>query len=241
MPTLAHTCILRFALFPAIVLSVAGCVKRDTEQYAYTMVPEEFVSEVAHKYFTLKPGTTFTYSQNTEEGTERNEIVVTNEQKEVMGVQTTVAWDRVWLNDVLIEDTRDWYAQDREGNVWYFGEDVDNYENGTLKDHAGAWEAGVDGAKPGIIMRANPKVGDSYRQEYYPRKAEDMGDVVALTAEVSVPYGTFNNCLQTRDWSAIDTSTNEYKYYCPAVGFVTLETAVDSSNRVELVTVTTRR
>ena len=126
-----------------------------------------------------------------------------------MGVTTIVVWDRVWLNNELIEETYDWYAQDKEGNVWYFGEDSKEYENGMVVSTKGSWEAGVDGAKPGIIMEAHLRVGESYRQEYYKGEAEDMADVVAVGVTVTIPYGTFEDCLKTRNWSQIDPNLNE--------------------------------
>ncbi len=198
--------------------------ENEISEYSPIVNPVNFVSDINNKYFNLKPGMKFVYEKKDKENKERNEVVITSQNKQVMGVATVVVWDRVWLNDQLIEETYDWYAQDRDGNVWYFGEDVNNYDTGgELRDHNGAWEAGVDGAKPGIIMKANPVVGESYRQEYYKNRAEDMADVVSLNNRVTVPFGTFENCLKTHDWSRIDTATNEYKYYCPKVGFVVLE------------------
>src|SRR6185436_2584802 len=98
-----------------------------------------------------------------------------------------VVWDRVWDEDnELTEETFDWYAQDKEGNVWYLGEDSREYDDGNVSVE-GSWETGVDGAEAGIIMEANPQIGDSYRQEYYKGHAEDMGDVVSLNASVTVP------------------------------------------------------
>ena len=213
--------------------------KIDTISYNPVINPADFVPQVDNKYLTLTPGKKFVFEKKTGEGVERIEVIVSKETRQVMGVTTTVVWDRVWLNDQLIEDTKDWYAQDKEGNVWYFGEEVDNYEDGKLKDHQGAWEAGVDGALPGIIMKADPQVGDSYKQEYYKGQAEDMADIVALDQKVSVPYGKFEDCLQTRDWSQIDKSVNEFKYYCPEVGFVVLEKTIDGSERLELLRVST--
>lgn len=212
--------------------------KTKVSEYNPVIDPDNFVSQVDNPYFTLKLGTKFIYENKTAESLERIEVVITHETKKVLSVITTVVWDRVWLDNQLVEDTKDWYAQDKEGNVWYFGEEVANFEDGKLKDHKGAWEAGVDGALPGIIMPADPQVGHSYRQEYYIGVAEDMGEIAALSKKVTVPYGTFANCLQTRDWSAIDKSANEYKYYCPDVGFVVLEEQVaDNKDRVELVRV----
>ena len=217
-----------------------GNIDSGDSTYNISIDPGKFVSAVTNRYFTLKTGTKFTYENQTDEGLERIEVVVTSEVKTVMGVAVTVVRDRVWLDDVLVEDTRDWYAQDKDGNVWYFGEQVDNYEDGVLKDNSGSWEAGVDGALPGIIMKADPKLGDSYRQEYFKGQAEDMADVVALDKEVSVPYGSYTNCLQTRDWSRIETTLNEYKYYCSEVGFVVLEEAVSGGGeKVRLVSAAT--
>jgi hypothetical protein len=145
--------------------------------------------------------------------------------------------DTVSLDGELIEDTFDWFAQDKEGNVWYLGEDTKEYENGEVVSTEGSWEAGVDGAEAGIVMLADPQVGDTYRQEWYPGHAEDAAEVVSLSEEVTVPYGTFTNCLQTREFSTIDPELNEYKYYCTAVGAVTLEVVIDSGERVELIDV----
>ena len=191
---------------------------------------------VDNPYFTLTPGTTFTYEGETEDGTEKNIVIVTDETEEILGINATVVWDRVWLEDELIEETFDWYAQDKEGNVWYLGEDSKEYENGEVVSTEGSWEAGVDGAKPGIIMEADPQVGDSYKQEYYVGHAEDQAEVVSLNEEVTVPFGTFTNCLQTSDSTPLEPTTgDEDKYYCTDVGGVVLEVAIDSGERSELV------
>jgi hypothetical protein len=204
--------------------------------------PRDYVSRVNNRYFRLRPGTVFTYEKQTPSGTERTEIEVTRERRRVMGVLTTVVRHRGWVNGQLKEDARDWYAQDRRGNVWYFGEEVDNYENGRLKDHAGSWEAGVDGAKPGIVMLNEPLVGLTYRQEFYKGQAEDMGTVIALNRTVRISSGTFRGCLQTRDWSIIDKTVNEYKYYCPQIGFLTFEEAAPRGGAsAQLVSVSTAR
>jgi hypothetical protein len=99
----------------------------------------------------------------------------------------------------LAEETLDWYAQDQAGNVWYFGEDSKEIENGTVVSTKGSWEAGVDGAKPGVVMQANPQIGVSYRQEYYYGEAEDMAEVLSLSESVSVAFGSYQNCLKTKN------------------------------------------
>ena len=197
----------------------------------------DFVHRVDNKYFTLRPGASFTYEKITPQGVERNVAEVSGRKRRILGVATTEVRDRVWLNGQLKEDARDWYAQDRRGNVWYFGEAVDNYENGRLKDHKGSWEAGVNGAQAGIIMLKDPIVGVTYRQEFARGTAEDMASVIALNQTVTVPAGTFRGCLQTRDWSNIDAIVGD-KFYCPAVGFMTLEESVPrSQERHELISV----
>jgi len=209
----------------------------DTTEPNYNpiIVPNDFVSEINNKFFTLVPGTTFIYESQREDGTERNEVNVTNNTKVVLGVQTVVVWDRVWLDDELIEETFDWYAQDSSGNVWYFGEDSKEYESGKVISTEGSWEAGIDGAKPGIIMQAEQKLGQPYKQEYYKGKAEDMAQVVAVNEKVNVPFGTFDNCIKTKDWNTLVSGSVEFKYYCPQVGGVTLEVDQDGSNPVELI------
>ena len=189
---------------------------------------------IDNPYFTLTPGTTFSYQTETEDGTEKDTVIVTNETKEILGITTTVVWDRVWLDDELTEETFDWHAQDKQGTVWYMGEDSKEYENGEVVSTEGSWEAGVDGAQPGIIMEADPQVGASYRQEYYPGHAEDAAKVVSLGEEVTVPFGTFTNCLQTRDVSLLEPNQDEDKYYCKDIGGVVLEVAIDSGERTGL-------
>lgn len=200
--------------------------------------PEDFSSTVDNPYFPLTPGTTYNYEGETEEGTETVEVYVTSDTKEVMGVTCVVVRDRDYLDGELVEETYDWYAQDSDGNVWYFGEDSSEYEEGEVVSTEGSWEAGVDGAQPGIIMKADPRVGDTYRQEYYEGEAEDMGAVVSLEESVSVEYGDFEDCLQTLDWNSLEEDSEEYKYYAEDVGLI-LETDEEGEDAIELISVTT--
>ncbi len=212
-----------------VIAFIGGC----GEAYNPVINPIDFVTQVDNQYYPLVPGTKFIY----EGGGERIEVNVTDQTKEILGVTCIVVRDRVFVGDELIEDTFDWYAQDKEGNVWYFGEDTKEYENGVVVSTAGAWEAGVDGAKPGIIMKANPQIGDSYRQEYYEGEAEDMAEVLSLGESVTVPYGSFKNCLKTKEWTPLEPDVEENKYYAPGVGLV-LEVAVKGgSGRVELISI----
>lgn len=209
------------------------------EIYNPTIDPADFVAEIDNAYFPLKPGTTFIYQGDTEEGTERNEMVVTKDTKAVLSVTNIEVWDRVWLEDELIEETYAWYAQDKEGNVWYFGEDSKEYEDGVVVSTTGSWEAGVDGAKPGIIMWANPQVGNSYRQEYYKGEAEDMAEVLSLNEAVSVSYGSFEDCLKTREWTPLEPDIVAHKYYAPGIGFLMEIVVGGGSEQVELIDIRT--
>jgi hypothetical protein len=194
----------------------------------------DFVTDINNKYFTLKPGTKFIYQDK--RGVERIELTVTNETKKLMGVTARGVRVMDWRNGVLKEDTTDWYAQDKAGNVWYFGEAINNYRNGKIIHRKGSWEAGVNGAKPGIIMRANPRVGDTYRQDYFRWNA---GTVVATDKKITVPHGTFENCIQVKD-STFLSVTAEYKYFCPAVGFLVREETLRGGIQAELVGVSTQ-
>ncbi|MFH0813067.1 MAG: hypothetical protein V2A69_09545, partial [Pseudomonadota bacterium] len=186
----------------------------------------------------LTPGTTRIYEGQTEEGTEVIEVHVTDDIREILGVPCLVVRDTVTVDDELVEDTYDYFAQDKEGNVWYFGENSYTYEDGKIVSVDGSWIAGVDGAKPGIVMEAHPEVSDVYRQEFAPGEAEDLGEVLSLNESVTVPYGSFGSCLMTKDFSPIEPDVEEHKYYAPGVGVV-LELNVETGERVELVDVIT--
>lgn len=200
--------------------------------------PSEFVSDVTHPYFPLVPGTVSRFEGQTDKGLETIEIEVLRERKLILGVSTTVVRDRVYLGGVLVEDTFDWYAQDRAGNVWYLGEDVKNYENGTLVDTEGSWEAGVNEARAGINMEAHPRIGDRYYQEFAPGVAEDEASIKSLSRTVEVPYGTFENCLQTMEFTRLAPGARGYKYYAAGVGLVLEDSPRGGHERVELVSVT---
>lgn len=205
--------------------------------YAPELDPADFVAEIDNPFFTLTPGTTRIYEGETEEGTERIEVTVTNEEKTVLGIAATVVHDQVFLDGDLIEDTFDWYAQDENGNVWYLGEDSHEIENGQPINNTGSWEAGIDGAFPGVVMQANPDVGQLYRQEFYAGEAEDMGEVVAVGERVEVGDTTYVGCLKTRDFTPLEAKVDEYKWYCEEIGGLVLEEGIYSGERVELVEV----
>lgn len=191
-------------------------------------------TKVTNPWLSLPVGREFEYAGETDEGMETIEIEITGETKKVLGIKTLVYRDIVWVDGVVVEDTRDYLAQDNKGNVWYFGEDVDNYENGKIVDHDGSWLAGVDGAKPGYWMKANPKVGDYYKQEFYAGEAEDEAKVLSVNEKVKIGLGTYSNCLKIQDIVPGDPVV-EYKYYCKQVGGLVLEEKPVEGERIELV------
>ena len=209
-----------------LVITLHSCEKEENERiedlnYNPVISPENFTYHVTNTYFPLIPGTIHTYTSQTEDGLETVTTTVLSETKLILGVECTIVRDLVLLDGVILEDTYDWYAQDLDGNVWYMGEDVSNYENGIFQDNEGSFEAGVDGAKPGIIMLADPVLEMPYRQEYSFGDAEDWGKVVAKDVSVTTVYGTFEHCLKTEDWNALEPDAPiEFKYYTPGVGLV---------------------
>ncbi|UCC73887.1 MAG: hypothetical protein JSV86_04820 [Gemmatimonadota bacterium] len=220
------------------LVALGACADQSpTEPWDPQIDPADFVSTIDNPYFPLEPGTTYSYSGETEDGRETGEVLVTSETRVVLGVTTLVVRDRVFLEGELIEETFDWYAQDSEGNVWYFGEDSKEFEGGELVSTEGSWEAGVDGAKPGIIMLADPTVGTEYRQEYAPGVAEDMGRVLGLDESADAPFGSFTGCLKTEDSTPLEPGVREHKFYCPDIGLVLEIDVTGGGARNELIDV----
>ncbi|MBA3287104.1 MAG: hypothetical protein H0U21_03630 [Acidimicrobiia bacterium] len=197
--------------------------------------PADFVDVVDHPYFPLAVGSRWVYEGEDDGEVERVEVVVTGRRREILGISATVVRDTVYVDGELAEDTFDWFAQDRDGNVWYLGEDTREFENGVAVSAAGAWEAGIDGAKPGIVMLAEPASGDAYRQELYEGEAEDMARVVDVAAERTVPTGTYQDVLVTEDWNPLDPDVFEEKWYAAGVGLIGERKLTGGKGRVELI------
>jgi hypothetical protein len=173
--------------------------------------------KIDNKYFPLKPGTTFVYKGKSEGEPTRDVFKVTNKVKVILGINTRVVHDDAYVNGKLEESTDDWFAQDDKGTVWYFGEFTTELATGS---HEGSWEAGVKGAKPGIIMLAQPKVGDTYQQEFFKGVAEDAATILSLTEKVCVPYGCFSNVLKTKDFTPLDPDLIDHKFYAQGIGTI---------------------
>ena len=188
------------------------------EPYRPQINPANFRVGVNHPYFQLKPGTVSRYVEKGGGETSESEVTVTHDTKTIMGVKCTVVREIVTRKGQLIEDTCDWYAQDKAGTVWHFGQATEEFKAGGAVDIKGSWEAGING-QPGISMPADPKPGPPYLEDYSPNNAEDMAQIVAINETVSVPAGTFTGCVKIRDWSLLESGT-EYKWYAKDIGIV---------------------
>jgi len=204
---------------------------------ARVVIPFEatnFEGAVQNPFLPLVPGTILTYRQETPEGVETNTVEVTHDTKVILGVTTYVVHDQVFLEGALTEDTFDWMAPDKDGNVWYFGEDTK--ELGPPVSTVGSWEAGQNGALPGILMLAHPKVGESYDQENAPGVVADQGKVMDLSATATVPYGTFTDCVKTQEWTPLEPGDRAFKVYAAGIGTV-VEIPNKGGGNVELIAV----
>jgi hypothetical protein len=206
-----------------------------TGGYAPTIDPAAFSSTVDNPFFPLRPGMRWNYRSNTPDGVETTVVTATNKTRTIMGVPCVEVRDTVKLDGKLKEDTLDWYAQDRYGAVWYFGEDTKEYENGKVTSTEGSWLAGVLGAQPGILMPARPEVGDHYRQEYYKGHAEDQAEVLSLTERAQVPTGSYSGVVMTKETTPLEPDVLERKYYARGVGTVLTVDVSAGGTRDELV------
>lgn len=232
IPARAVACWLVIALLGACNDSSLG--PPTDPDYDPMIDPADFGGPIDNPFFPLVPGTTFHFEGVSEDGAESNDVTVTFDTRQILGITATVVRDTEYLAGQLVEETFDWYAQDDAGNVWYLGEDSQEFEDGQPVGSGGSWEAGIDGAQPGIIMLADPMVGERYYQEFYLGEAEDEGEVVALNQSVVVPFGAFQGCLATEDFTRLEPDERERKVYCPGVGLVR-EGSLDGEELNELV------
>src|SRR5882762_1633835 len=211
-----------------------ACPRLGGRPYDPVIDPANFVDRIDNPYFPLIPGTNYIYEGNTAGGLEHTEFFVTHNTKQILGVTTVEVHDTVTTNGELTEDTLDWFAQDKDGNVWYFGENTMELIGGRPSTLAGTFTAGVDGAKPGIIMEAHPAIGDFYRQEFALDEAEDFAEVKSLSDTVTVRAGKFAQCLRTRETTPLEPDLKEAKWYAPGVGNV-LTKDLSTGEKSELI------
>ena len=205
--------------------------------YAPKIDATNFVRTVDNPYLPYKPGMRIHFTGVSGKTPQTDEEVVLHQTKKVLGVTATVVRDTVSEHGRAIERTFDWYAQDKQGNVWYVGELSLDRHHGKFVKASDSWEAGVNGAKAGIIMPAHPKTGDAYRQEYYPGHALDEARVLRLNGTASVPAGRFTRVLVTHEFSPIDGET-EQKFYAAGVGEVSEHVVKGPHERWNLVRIT---
>jgi hypothetical protein len=199
--------------------------------------PGDFTTQIDNPYWPMRPGTRWV-SRETDAGGSVQKVVVkvTHRTKRVAsGIVGRVVHDRVTEDGKIVEDTFDWYAQDRRGNIWYLGEDTTEYENGRPVSTAGSFEDGVNGARRGIVMLAHPRVGREYKQENAPGVAEDQARVLSRDEQVEVPFGRFRHALLTAETNPLEPRVNEYKLYARGIGPVLALTVSGGSDREELV------
>jgi hypothetical protein len=229
----------------AVLMLAAGCGGADKSSAGdlphgsepVELDPADFSATIDNRYWPMQPGTRWTYREVDEAGEELRVVVtVSSETKRIAnGVTARVVRDTVTRDGELVEDTVDWYAQDKDGNVWYLGEDTAEFEGGEVSSTEGSWEAGVDGALPGVVAPADPTVGLAYRQEYYAGEAEDNGEVLSVEELAEVPAGRYRDVLLTKDTNALEPRILEYKLYAPGVGPVLALGVSGAGGREELV------
>jgi hypothetical protein len=232
-----------------LALAAAGCGSSSSSKSASDLAPikgsyspsvdaSNFVAEVNNRFWPLKPGTGFHYVGTRGKVPQTDDEVVTHRTERILGIECTVVRDTVSEHGRAVERTLDFYAQDKQGNVWYLGEDSFERRNGRFVKASDSWRSGVDGAKPGIIMPADPQTGDRYRQEYYPPgEALDEAHVLGYRGPVTVPYGTFKRSLVTSEFSPLEPQTEE-KYYVAGVGEILERVVKGHHEEFRLVRVT---
>jgi hypothetical protein len=207
--------------------------------YEPVLDPANFSAVIDNPYFPLPVGRTLLYRGIKDGQTQEDRVTVTDRTKTVAeGITARVVTDVATHDGNLLEKTSDWYAQDKQGNVWYVGEDTAAYGPNGKVDTSGSWEAGVHDAEPGLIMEADPQIPDAYRQEFLVGQAEDTAWIVDRGGAVTVPAGTFKNVLTSLEATRLEPGAYDQKVYAPGIGIV-LEQALTGANEyAKLVSVT---
>jgi hypothetical protein len=204
---------------------------------AVALAASAFGTHIDNPYLPMSPGSRWVYHETAADGTSQRVVVKVTKQTKLIanGVTARVVRDTATSKGQVVEDTFDWYAQDKRGNVWYLGEDTKEYENGKVVSTQGSWEAGVNGARPGIVMPAHPRPGMQYRQEYLKGEAEDSARVLSVDDQAEVKVGHFKHVVLTKEWNPLEPKVLEYKLYARGVGPVLALTVSGGSDREELI------
>jgi hypothetical protein len=217
------------------VLAIAAALPHGSEPV--NLDPADFTTKIDNPYWPMRPGSRWVYRETDSEGARQRVVVTVTRRTKLIanGITARVVHDVVTEDGKPVEVTDDWYAQDKAGNIWYLGEDTTEYENGKPVSKHGSFEAGVDGAQPGVIMPARPRVGMRYRQEYYKGQAEDRARIFSLRERAEVPFRFFRRTLMTREENPLEPRVLEYKFYARGVGPVLAVAVSGGTDREELV------
>lgn len=206
--------------------------------YEPVLDPANFVSTIDNPYYPLPVGRTLVYEGFRDGQTQTDTIKVLDQTKVVEGITARVVSDVATHDGTLLEKTFDWFAQDKQGNVWYLGEDTTAYGRNGKTDTSGSWEAGVNDAEPGLIMEANPQIPDGYRQEYLAGQAEDTAWISGQGGSVKVPYGTVRDVLTTLEATQVEPGIYDQKIYGPGLGIVVEQSLTGPVEYAKLASVT---
>src|SRR2546427_1441136 len=222
----------------AVVSAWVPDAKASSSGYEPVLDPANFVAVIDNPYFPLPVGRTLVYEGVKDGQTQVDTVIVTNQTKVIEGITARMVSDVSTHDGTLLEKTFDWYAQDKQGNVWYLGEDTTAFLPNGKTDTSGSWQAGVHDAEPGIIMEANPQIPDAYRQEFLVGEAEDTAWVVERGGTVTVPYGKLRNTLTTLEATRIEPGLYDQKIYAPGIGIVVEQALTGPTEYAKLVSVT---
>jgi len=240
------------AALAAVAVAAAGCGSNDGPAAAAAATttaggslpqgaqkvhlnPADFTTKIDNPWLPMAPGSRWVYRDSTGRNA-RDTITVTNRTEVIAGVTARVVHDVATENGRIVEDTFDWFAQDRAGNVWYLGEATREFENGKPASSGGSWKTGVDGAQAGIAMAAQPRAGLRYRQEYRKGHAEDRAAVLSVDEQVQAPFGHFKPALLTKEFTPVEPKALEYKLYAKGVGLIASVGVSGDIDREDLLT-----
>jgi len=226
------------ALAIALALSALNLTVASATDVTDDINPADFTVRIDNPFFPLPPGISFIYRGRKGLSKERDVFAVTDRTIVIEGVTCRVVHDRVFIRGILQENTFDYFAQDRDGNVWYFGEDTEELDKkGNVVSTEGTWRAGVNGAQPGVVMEAHPQVNDHYFQELAAPLAQDEATVLSLHKTASVPLTKFRNCLLTKEFTQLEPGNVEHKFYARGIGFVLSVVVKGGKERLALVNI----
>jgi hypothetical protein len=198
--------------------------------------PSSFSAHLTNPWFGMRQGNEYVYEGVDGKDRTIDIVIPSRHTRKIDGVDTRGVYDLVFVHGRISERTTDYYAQDRCGNVWYFGENTAELNrHGKVKSRAGSFLAGVDGAEPGVIMQAQPQIGREFRQEWKPGKAEDRYVAVGRHASVQGPAGSFHHVLKTKEADGLEPGVREHKFYAFGVGDVKEDTYKGAHESLRLV------